>query len=113
MQTQRGIRDVNSTFDEKIFTDGKPFDEKVAAWEGLEPGFEFTHQEGPEKDDRVSKEIPSEWGGLDVEMLVVSNFVPSYLEKRGVRFLTDLELHQWIGYGEDVFIDVLNPPRSF
>jgi len=111
MQTQRGIKDVNATFDEKIFTDGKPFDEKVAAWEDLESGFEFTHQEGPEKDDRVSKEIPSEWGGLDVEMLVVSNFVPSYLEKRGVQFLTDLELHQWIGYGEDVFIDVLNPPR--
>lgn len=113
MQTQRGIRDVNATFDEKIFTDGKPFDAKVAAWEDLEPGFEFTHQEGSEKDDRVSKKIPSEWGGLDVEMLVVSNFVPSYLEKRGVQFLTDLELHQWIGYGEDVFIDVLNPPRSF
>lgn len=113
MQNQRGIRDVNATFDEKVFLDGPAFDEKVAAWRDLDPGFEFTHQEGQERDDRVTEEIPAEWGELDVELLVVSNFVPSYLEKRGVRFLTDLELHQWIAYGEDVFIDVLNPPRSF
>lgn len=113
MQTQRGIRDVNATFDEKVFQDGPAFDEKVAAWRDLDPGFEFTHQEGPGENDRVGEEISSEWGELDVEMLVVSNFVPSYLEKRGVRFLTDLELHQWIAYGEDVFIGVLNPPRTF
>jgi Holliday junction resolvase-like predicted endonuclease len=113
MQTQRGIRDVNATFDEKVFQDGPAFDEKVDAWLDLDPGFEFTHQEGTGENDRISEEIPSEWGELDVEMLVVSNFVPSYLEKRGVRFLTDLELHQWIGDGEDVFIDVLNPTKVF
>lgn len=113
MQTQRGIRDVNETFDEKVFQDGPAFDEKVAAWLALDSGFKFTHQERPGENDRVSEEIPSKWGDLDVEMLVVSNFVPSYLEKRGVRFLTDLEFHQWIGYGKDVFIDVLNPPQQF
>jgi hypothetical protein len=111
MQTQRGICDVNATFDKKVFQDGPAFDEKVDAWLNLDPGFEFTHQEGTGENDRMSEKIPSEWGELDVEMLVVSNFVPSYLEKRGVRFLTDLELHQWIGHGEDVFIDVLNPPQ--
>lgn len=109
MQTERGIQDVNETFDEKIFQDGPAFDEKVNAWTGLDQGFEFTHQEGPERGDRVTAEIPSEWRGLDVEMLVVSNFVPSYLEKRGIRFITDLELLQWIEYDEDVFIDVLKP----
>jgi len=109
MQTQRGISDVDETIKEKVFQDGPPFDEKVDAWLDLNPGFEYTHQEGSGEKDRVSEETPAKWSELDVEMLVVSNFVPSFLEKRGVRFLTDLELHRWIGYGEDVTIDVLNP----
>jgi len=109
MQTQRGISNVDETIKEKVFQDGPPFDEKVDAWLDLNPGFEYTHQEGSGEKDRVSEEIPAKWCELDVEMLVVSNFVPSFLEKRGVRFLTDLELHRWIGYGEDVTIDVLNP----
>jgi len=29
--------------------------------------------------------------------------VPSYVEKDGVQFITDLELYQWISKNEDVF----------
>lgn len=36
-------------------------------------------------------------------MLVVSNFVPSYLKKQEVRFITDLELYRWIENGDAVF----------
>lgn len=60
-------------------------------------------------DDRERVQVPREWVDGEYEMLVVSNFVPAYLEKRGVRFLTDLELFQWLDNGEDVFYDVLQP----
>lgn len=55
----------------------------------------------------MSARVDPDWEELDVEMLVVPNFVPSHSEKRRVRFLTALELHQWIEYGEDIFIDIL------
>ena len=42
-----------------------------------------------------------EWKDLDVEMYVVSNVVPSYIEKQNVRFLTDLEFYKWINNGDD------------
>lgn len=112
MMSQRGIQSVNSTFDEKIFNQGaesgKPFPEKVSAWLNLDAGTEITYQNSPDRTDRVREKLNHAFSNLDTEMLVVSNFVPSYLEKRGVRFITDLELYQWIENGDDVFYDVLH-----
>lgn len=110
MQSQRGIRDVNDTFNAKIFKEdgssGKPFHEKVEVWTTLEPGSTISHQPGPTREDRVHEAIQLPLSQVDYVPLVVSNFVPSYLEKYGVRFLTDLEFYQWINYDEDVFYDV-------
>lgn len=111
MQTQKGIRDVNETFDNKIFKEspsgdknkdgGKAFPEKVANWNSLDAGTEFTHT--PDRDESSSEQIPSKWKNCNSNMLVISNFVPSYLEKQGVKFLTDLELYQWIEDDKNVF----------
>ncbi len=112
MLSQRGIQDVNEKFDGLIFKEGsddggKPFPEKVGAWRSVDAGMNVLHTPSTDKDDREWITIPNEWRGLDYKMLVVSNFVPSYLEKQGVRFLTDLELYQWVENGDNVFYDVL------
>lgn len=112
MQMQEGIENVNQAFNEKIFkqgTDrsGKSFPEKVEAWRELDPSAEISHQVSRDESDRRWIQIPDEWIDDEFEMLVVSNFTPSYIEKHRVRFLTDLELYQWLENKEDVFYDVL------
>lgn len=112
MQSQEGIKNVDQAFDEKIFKEGtdrggKPFPEKVEAWRELDASAEISHQVSRDESDRRQIQVPEAWVDGDFEMLVVSNFTPSYLEKQGVRFLTDLELYQWVENEEDVFYDVL------
>jgi len=114
MQSQDGIEEVNEKFDRKIFKEtndvtGKPFPEKVTSYRGLATDAEISHQVSAADDDRERVQVPREWIDGQYEMLVVSNFVPAYLEKHGVRFLTDLELFQWLDNDEDVFYDVLQP----
>ncbi|WP_254809749.1 hypothetical protein [Natronosalvus amylolyticus] len=96
MQSQQGIQSVDSTFAEKILKhrseSGKPFPEKVCAWLNLDAGSEITYQNGTDQADTVREELNHDFKELDTEMFVGSNFVLSYLEKQGVRFLTDLEL---------------------
>lgn len=113
MQSQRGIQDVNDKLDGLIFKEGtseggKPFPEKVNTWRELNSDAEILHQPTIDCDNHEWIEIPDEWCNLNHEMLVVSNFVPSYLEKQGVRFITDLELYQWIEHDTNVFYSVLH-----
>jgi hypothetical protein len=113
MNTATGIEELNQNFDYKVFKKdngaypnpptGKPYPEKVAAWEDLEPGDSFWSETDGE---RTEQEFKEEWQDLNMEMLVVSNLVPSYVEKEGVRFLTDLEFYQWVEHGEDVFYKI-------
>jgi Holliday junction resolvase-like predicted endonuclease len=114
MQSKDGIKKVNEKFDRKIFKEtndatGKPFPEKVTSYRSLPRDTEISHQVSTADDDRERVQVPREWIDGQYEMLVVSNFVPAYLEKHGVRFLTDLELFQWLDNDEDVFYDVLQP----
>lgn len=102
LQTQNGMQNINDEYDEKIFNygsdNGLSYPEKVSDWQSLEPGDRF-HHSGQEP----YTEIPDEWGEYDIELLVVSNFTPSYIKKNGVRFITDLELRQWIENDRGVF----------
>lgn len=110
-----GIRVLNEKFDLLIFNEesentdrepeGKPFPEKVAAWTDLDPGDTFRSQVSDDGDYQP-QEIPEGWNELDVEKLVVSNVVPSYIEKQGVRFITDLELYRMVEKEEDVFYEL-------
>jgi hypothetical protein len=107
----KGIRILDEKFNLEIFNeepedrhrtaDGNPYPEKVDAWTGLEPGAQFTSQVGPDEDDTEKHEVPEGWDDLEIEKYVVSNVVPSYIEKQGVRFMTDLEFYQWIEHGDD------------
>lgn len=45
-------------------------------------------------------------------MLVVSNLVPSYPEKEGLKLLTDLEFHQMVEKSKDAFIEIVEPSRA-
>ena len=116
MSTASGVKELNDNFDYKVFkTDngayprkptGKPYPEKIAAWDDLNPGDRFMSDAGPDGDQRNQQVFKQEWEDLRVEKLVVSNLVPSYVEKDEVRFLTDLEFYQWIERGEDVFYEI-------
>lgn len=113
MRSQKGIQKVNQKFDEKVFREGedmsgKPFDKKVSAWRRLDTDADVLHRPSSDVAEREWTSVPEDWVCGDHEMLTVSNFVPSYLEKRGVRFLTDLELYRWIENSEDVFYDTLH-----
>lgn len=98
LQSQNGIQNIDEEYDDEIFNDGIPYPEKVSDWQSLEPGDRF-HHSGQEP----YGEIPDVWSEYDTQMLVISNFTPSYIEKHGVRFITDLELRQWIDKDRDVF----------
>lgn len=116
MNSSAGIEEANEIFDYRIFGEesefyegestGKPFPEKVSAWKNLESGATFTSQVGRSEEEREGHEFKEEWADLEMEMLVVSNIVPSYVEKQGVRFLTDLEFYRMLERDEDVFYAV-------
>lgn len=113
MNTAAGVEELNQNFDYKVFKKnngtypnpptGKPYPEKVAAWEELEPADAFWSKVDSE---RTKQEFKEEWQDMSVEKLVVSNLVPSYVEKEGVQFLTDLEFYRWVEHGEDVFYKI-------
>jgi len=106
IQLEDGIKDTNNKFDREIFdaqeTDGKPYPEKVAGWLPLSDLESFRHRD-PGTGETETAPIPESWTSLNTQMLVVSNIVPSYIDKDGVRFLTDLEFYEWISDGEDPF----------
>lgn len=118
MNSLEGLEELNSVFDYRIFKEatglyaeqgeepsGKPLKKKFENWKDLEEGEEFTVQVGEDEEDRERREIKG-WDDLDKKTLVISNVVPSYIEKDGVRFLTDFEFYQMIEEGEDVFYEV-------
>ena len=117
--TSGGIEEINEKFDFKIFnidTDqrnsspsGKPFPRKVKAWTELDPGSTFSSLMYKEGRERKEQRVKEKWKSLETEILVVSNLVPSYVEKEGVQFLTDLEFYKLIENDERVFSDIREP----
>lgn len=112
-----GIRVLKEKFNRLIFNEvsdessreaeGKPFPEKVDTWQDLDPSDSFSWQVGPDEGDREQHDIPDGWNGLDVKKYVLSNVVPPYIMKDGVRFLTDLELYRLIEHRDkDVLYSV-------
>jgi len=108
MRTRKGIESLNSKFDHKVFNveaeeyegapTGVPFPEKVAIWNDLGSGDEFTVEDG-----KQTHEYPEDWSGFEAQMMVVSNLVPSYVNKHGVEFRTDMEFIQKLDGNDPVF----------
>jgi hypothetical protein len=105
MSTSDGIENLNGKFDFKVFNDeagyigeptGDPFPEKVEEWLNMKDGDEFTSQAGLEEGDRKEHLFSGDWLNLTPRKLVVSNLTPSYVEKQGVRFLTDMEFLEFL-----------------
>lgn len=104
MNTAEGIEDLNGKFDHKVFNievdgyegspTGLPFPEKVETWLGLDPGDRFTAQ--GEDSEETEHEMQDSWQDLKIRKMVVSNLVPSYVEKEMVEFRTDMELLEMI-----------------
>lgn len=111
MNTAKGIEALNGKFDHKVFNikadgyegspTGLPFPEKVETWLELDPGDQFTaHREDGMETDH---EIQGSWQKLVVRKMVVSNLVPSYVEKETVEFRTDMELLEMIEDEDGVY----------
>lgn len=116
MNAEEGIQRLNEKFDYKIFKQpgaydsdptGDPFPDKVERWLELDSGNQFKWQEDDDSSNRVEKIFQKEWMELNPIMFVVSNLVPSYVEKNGVRFRTDMELLETIEESDPVY-DVKN-----
>lgn len=116
MRTRDGIERLNDKVHAKIFKedtdtwpgeDGEAFDEKVQKWIDEKPGDTFISHEGPDGETRTRNEFREEWTELQLRKIVVSNVVPSYIEKRGVEFYTDVEFLQHIE-GESVVFEKTN-----
>lgn len=112
MSRSEGIERLNETFDYKVFKEegaysslptGDPFPEKVDSWLDLEGGDEFTSLNSDPDGDRVTHEFDEDWTDYDHRMFVVSNLTPSYVEKQGVEFLTDMEFMELLEGDESVF----------
>ncbi|AKH98652.1 MULTISPECIES: TFIIB-type zinc ribbon-containing protein [Halobacteriaceae] len=111
MRTAEGVEALNGKFDHKVFNieadgyegspTGLPFPEKVDTWLALDPGDRFTAQD--EQGEKTEHEFQDDWQDLTVRKLVVSNLVPSYVEKNGVEFRTDMELLEMIEDEDRVF----------
>jgi len=100
MRTANGVIRLNHKFDSKVYKEdtehydaesGEPFPEKVETWLNEKPGSSFLSHLDRDGEDRVEQQFAKEWTDLDVRMFVVSNVVPSYIEKEDVEFLTDVE----------------------
>lgn len=101
MNAREGILELNGKFDHKVFNveaagyegspTGQPFPKKVDEWLDLEPGHEFRWNR-PSEEGTMEERIQSKWFEYQPRMMVVSNLCPSYPEKWGVEFLTDMEL---------------------
>jgi len=112
MNTAEGIEALNGKFDHKVFNieadgyegapTGLPFPEKVDLWLGLDPGDRFTALD--EHGEEVEHEFGNDWQDLSARKLVVSNLVPSYIEKDSVEFRTDMELLEMVEEEDSVFI---------
>lgn len=114
MNSSAGVENLNGIYDFKIFNEGSaydgepsgdPFPEKVERWLDLEDGDRFTSQIGQDKQDREESCFSEVWLEYEPRSFVVSNLTPSYVEKRGVRFLTDLEFLEYLE-GDRTLYDV-------
>jgi len=114
MNSSEGIENLNGKYDFKVFNEegaydgepsGDPFPEKVEVWLDLADGDEFTSQTGSDEDDREESCFSEEWLDLEPRKFVVSNLSPSYVEKEGVRFLTDMEFLEFLE-GDRTLYDV-------
>jgi hypothetical protein len=100
MRTASGVIRLNQKFDSKVYKEdtehydaesGKPFPEKVETWLNEKPGDSFLSHLDRDCEERVEQQFAEKWTDFDVRMFVVSNVVPSYIEKQNVEFLTDVE----------------------
>lgn len=101
LRREEGMTVLNEKFDLTIFNEeservnrtatGKTFPEKMDMWLGLAAGDSFNADRSASSPARESKTIGGDWWEKDVRRFVVSNLSPTYIEKDGIRFLTDFE----------------------
>ncbi|MDT3434260.1 hypothetical protein [Haloarcula sp. 1CSR25-25] len=111
LNSEEGVQILNQKFDLKIFNEvssdsgrspeGTPFPEIVDSWVDLDAGDRFHSQVQEGSGGREHHTVGDDWVDLGVKKFVVSNVVPSYIEKQGVRFLTDLEFYKLIEHDDD------------
>lgn len=110
MRSREGITTVNQKFDLEIFNEesedshrtpsGPTLPKKIERWLELESGdvFNADRAYGTKKDD---EQLVENWWENTVRKFVVSNLTPTYVERDGIRFLTDFEYVRLIDEGDE------------
>ena len=112
METAEGMEELNGKFCHKVFNEkvdewgdptGRPFPEKVESWLSMESGANFRWKDTTADNEEVMVEFRNEWQNLDCRMFVVSNLTPTFVERDGVEFRTDVELVEMVEDEDPVF----------
>ena len=112
METAEGMEELNGKFCHKVFNEkvdewgdptGRPFPEKVESWLSMESGADFRWKDTTADNEEVMVEFRNEWQNLDCRMFVVSNLTPTFVERNGVEFRTDVELIEMVEDEDPVF----------
>lgn len=112
METAEGMEELNGKFCHKVFNEnvdewgdptGRPFPEKVESWLSMESGANFKWKDTTVGNEEVMTEFRNEWLDFDCRMLVVSNLTPTFVERDGVEFRTDVELVEMVEDEDPVF----------
>jgi len=116
LYSKSGMEKLNQKFDYEIFKldngyydetpDGPAFDDILQNW--MNSNIETFSFEKLSDGERSTIEFDEGWLDNEVYSFVVSNLTPSYVQKNGVRFLTDIELVKFIEDGEEVFYQLPN-----
>lgn len=111
LRSKEGITTVNQKFDLPIFNQeaegvnrtasGPTLPEKFDKWLDLSSGDVFESDRSSGGSDSEKEQVSKDWWDKNIKKLVVSNLTPSYIKKRGIRFLTDLEYVKLIDEKDD------------
>lgn len=111
LYSKQGMQKLNEKFDYEIFKEdngyhdetpsGMEFDNIIQEWKTRD--FDSFSFEDLTSGERITENFDQKWLDKDVYSLVISNLTPSYVKKRGIRFLTDVELVKFVEHGEEVF----------
>lgn len=122
LRREEGMTVLNEKFDLAIFNEeservyrtatGKTFPEKMEMWLDLDTGNSFTADMSTCPQGRESKTIGEEWWEKDIKRFVVSNLTPTYVEKDGIRFLTDFEYVELMLGNESVLYPIWDGRRE-
>lgn len=111
LRSKEGITTINQKFNLPIFNEevddvprtasGPTLPDKMNQWRSLNRGHDFNADRSSGTGEHEKPCVGKDWWEKDVKQVVVSNLTPTYVEKQGIRFLTDFEYVKLVDEGDD------------